>query len=140
MSLSALDDDIRLKHGSANVPHERDKLIEWVKNPVNLDMVTEAFRRVCSGYVSTGRLFAVSSGPFYLDWPAVISQLATGYSSIYSASVFMDISGKGRVLTEEVEKLNRALDLIKEVQDSVSLADMVASLPSPAERMGEVSE
>lgn len=140
MSLSALDDDIHLgKVGNYSVPHDRDKLIKWVKNPEHLDLVTESFRRVCSGYVSTGRLFSICAGPYYLDWPAVLSMLKTAYSTLYGAYNFVDIGGHGK-LSEEAEKLDKALDLIKEVEESISLARMCASLPSPAERIGEGAE
>jgi len=122
LSLSALEDDIHFSRGCKTPPHDRAKLIEWVKDPVNLDHVAEAFRRVCSGYVSTGRLFAVQSGPFYMDWPAVLSMLKTAYETLYGVYIFMDISGHGK-LAAEVEALDRALDLIKEVEASGKLAE-----------------
>lgn len=136
LRLSALDEDIRIGRGRAQVPKERDKLLKWVEDPVNLDLVAESFRRVCSGYVSTGRLFAVSSGPFYMDWPAVVSMLKTGYDALYGASVFMDISGRGK-LAEEVDEIEDCLEVIKQVQDSINLANMCASLPTPEERIGQ---
>lgn len=137
LSLSALDEDIRIgQHGRCTVPRDRDKLLQWVADPKNLDLVAEAFRRVCSGYVSTGRLFAVRSGPFYMDWPAVASMLRTSYDTLYSACVFMNISGLG-VLDEEAERLDGALKTIKEVEDSVRLRNMCASLPTPEERIGQ---
>jgi len=137
LRMSALAPDIELGlRGRCVVPQDRRDLIEWVQDPEHLDLVTEAFRRVCSGFVSTARLFGIHAGPFYMDWSAVASMLKTGYDSVYGASMFMEISGKGR-LSEECDKLERALELIKEVQDSVLLADMLASLPSPSERMGQ---
>ena len=78
LRLSALSDDIRIgRHGRCVVPEDRGELLEWVASPKNLDLVAESFRRVCSGYVSTGRLFAVDSGVFYVDWPAISSMLQT---------------------------------------------------------------
>ena len=133
LRLSALEDDIRVGSGHRSPPQDREALIEWVKDPVNLDLTTEAFRRVCSGYVSTGRLFAVQSGPFYMDWSAVLSMLRTAYETLYGAYVFMDISGRGK-LSEEVEALDDCLEVIKQVEDSVRLSDLIASLPAPEER------
>ena len=130
LSMTALDEDIRIGwRGRCKVPHERDKLIEWVKVPRNLDLVAEAFRRVCSGYVSTGRLFAISCGPVYTDWPAVISMIQTAEGCLMSACAFMDISGAGK-LSEETAKLDEALKTIREVMDSVQWADMMGSLPA----------
>ena len=48
----------------------------------------------------------------------------------------MDVCGKGR-LSSEVSKLDEALKTIREVRESVAMADMLASLPSPEERMGQ---
>ena len=136
LSLSALDDDIRIgQRGRCTVPKERAALLKWVESPKNLDLVAESFRRTCSGFVSTGRLFAVRSGPFYMDWPAVLSMLRTSYDTLYSAMVFTNMAGRG-ALEEEAAKLDEALSLIKEVEDSVRLADLLASLPSPEERVG----
>lgn len=134
LRLSALEDDIRPGRGHKAPPHDRDKLIEWVKDPVNLDLTAEAFRRVCSGYVSTGRLFAVQSGPYYMDWPAVLSMLKTAYDVLYGVYVFMEISGRGK-LAEEVEELDKILDTIKRIEASPTLSDLIASIPTPEERV-----
>lgn len=137
LSLSALAPDIQFgKPGPSAVPRDRERLLKWVEDPVNLDKVAESFRRTCSGFVSTGRLFAVQSGPFYMDWPAVVSMLKTGYDALYGAAVFMDISGRGK-LAEEVEALNDCLEVVKQIQDSLRLADLCASLPTPEERVGK---
>lgn len=47
----------------------------------------------------------------------------------------MSISGRG-VLDEDAKRIKDVLGTIKEVEDSVRLRDLCASLPSPDERVG----
>ena len=77
LKTTALADGIHIGRGRGQVPKKREDLLRWVREPGNLDIVAESFRRTCSGYVSTGRLFSVCSGPVSFDWPAVISMLKT---------------------------------------------------------------
>ena len=102
------------------MPRDYGALLIWVQNPKNLDKVADSFRRTCSGYVSTARLFAVTSGPLYLDWPAVISIMESAEASINRALAFIDIGQKGK-LKKQAEALEEARELVHDV--AVNLPD-----------------
>jgi len=129
LKTTALADDIYLPSSRKKVPVAREDLVKWVQHSANLDFVAESFRRTCSGYVSTSLLFCVRSGKVYLDWPAVLSMLLTLEDVLRSVIAYMDIGGKG-ALSDEVEDLDEILTKIKEIRESVTLKDLLASLPS----------
>ena len=117
---TALEDDINLQSTRCVVPQDREALLEWVADPKNLDLVAAAFRRVCSGYVSTGRLFAVQCGAALTDWAAVLDCIAAAERSLTTAYSFMTI-GRGRPISE-ASKVKEALKIIGEVRASDSLS------------------
>ena len=126
LKLSALEDDINLHAQRVIVPHDRAQLLEWVAEPKNLDLVAAAFRRACSGYVSTGRLFAVQSGPICTDWAAVSDSLEAAERSLRTAYTFLSM-GKERKALAEVGRIKEALEILEEVRASDSLSEFLAS-------------
>ena len=137
---TALAEDIALGRGRSKVPKKKEELLEWVQNPDNLDAVAESFRRTCSGYVSTGRLFAVCSGPVSFDWPTVLSMLKTSEDVLRGALAFVDIGHRGK-LREEAEELEDLLKRIGAVRERIQYADLMGSLsPPPKDLSGDLSE
>lgn len=114
MRKTALAEDITLGQGRGSVPKDYGALLIWVQDPKNLDKVADSFRRTCSGYVSTARLFAVTSGPLYLDWPAVLSIMEAAEGCINRALAFIDIGQKGK-LKAQAEALEEARELVHKV-------------------------
>lgn len=139
MKKTALAEDINLGRGRSKVPKKKDELLKWVQNPENLDAVAESFRRTCSGYVSTGRLFAVCSGPIYFDWPTVLSMLQTCEDDLRGVLAFVDIGHRGK-LREEAEDLEEVLKKIEDVRGRIQYADLMGSLaPPPKDLRGDLS-
>lgn len=127
LKLTALEEDINLQSTRCVVPKGRAALIEWVADPKNLDLVAAAFRRVCSGYVSTGRLFAVQCDGICTDWAAVLDSLDAAERSLTTAYTFMTM-GRGKLPISEAARIKEALEIIGEVKAS----DSLISLRSPA--------
>lgn len=140
LKLSALEPDIitASRGRYCTPPEDRDKLLKWVEDPKNLDRVAEAFRRVCSGYVSTNRLFAVRSGPLYYDWPAVLSILETGIKDIGMATGHIEMLGRTRTV-EAVDRLEAVMDELRQIKEALSLSFTLGSLPMDA-RPSDVQE
>lgn len=120
-------------------PKDREKLLQWVEDPTNLDRVAEAFRRVCSGYVSTNRLFAVQSGPLYYDWPAVISMLETGIKDIGLATGHIEMLGRSRT-AEVVDRLEAAVKELRDIKEALSLSYTLGSLPMDARPISDLEQ
>lgn len=115
LKLSALAEDIGVgPQRRYRVPQEREELLKWVSKMENLDLVAESFRRTCSGYVTSERLFAINHGPFTRDWPAIISIVRTAETDLKNSAAFVEISGRGR-LYPQVEKLTEALNIVRDV-------------------------
>jgi len=115
IGLTAIDCDIHLGRGIRRIPDGRADLIEWVKNPDNLDAVARAVRRNMSVYVSTGRLFAIQYGPASMDWPAVGSMISHAEDVLRGALAFLDISGRGN-FDDLIGRIEDALNLIVEAE------------------------
>ena len=115
--LTAIDYDLHLCGGPRRIPEARADLVKWVKDPDNLDAVARAVRRNMSVYVSTGRLFAVQSGPLVMDWPAVGSMISHAQDVLKGALAFIEISGRGQ-FDDLIAHIEDALKSIEKVQAS----------------------
>ena len=120
---TALAEDISLGRGHRSVPTDWRDLLEWVRDPKNLDAFAESFRRTCSGFVSTNRLFAVCSGPIYYDWSAVLSMMKTSEEVMSNALCFLEIGHQGR-LQAEAEELEDILGLLKDLRERLQYAEL----------------
>ena len=117
--MTAIDYDLNLNNARRKVPDDRAKLLEWVKNPDNLDAVARAVRRQMSVYVSTGRLFAIQHGPIKMDWPAVADMITHAEDVLKGAAAFLNIGTAGP-FDDSIQSIRDAVALLEDARGGLN--------------------